>query len=352
MTTTIDFFLKETTLLRAINEVKPVPSWFKDRYFPSDRVTTTDQKKVAIEIYADNEQVAPWVHRTINGKLLERKGGQVKDYEPVPTSPMRITTIEDTLNATVNEAVVGAKSPEQRAKELYAKDVGELNRSIDRLEEIACADVITTGRLVQKGEGVDETIDYWSSFEDADKPYKKLAGTAVWDNAASNPIADLRVAQDWVMDKTGIKPNEATIGASAAQALLDNVKFREALDIKNYRSAEIDIREITYGVSYLGRIIELGLDLYSYKRSVKPNGVERELMPLKSVVLGSTAVPTTLAYAVVTVFDQKALANRSYATTRAPFTKVTEAGTYIGIKSSPLPIVHKPQGFYVLEVLS
>lgn len=343
----------ETTMLQAINLIKPVPSWFKDRYFTN--VDTTDQKKVTIEIYQDNEQVAPWVHQTIGGQLMERKGGQVKEYVPQEVAPMRITTVDDCLTAQANEAIKGAKTPEQRAKDLYAKDMRELYNSIDRREEVSISEILTTGRLTQKGKGVDEVLDFWPQ-DAAEKPYKKLAGTAVWDNAASNPIADLRAAQAWALKKTGVKPTEATLGSAAAQALLDNESFLKKLDIKNYRSAEIDIREITYGVTYLGRVVELALDLYSYDRDVKVDIdgtlTEVALMPSKSVLLGSPNVPTTMVYGVTSVIDKKAEEIKFYSLPRVPFSKLEDAGRYVGIKSKPLPIVHQPQGFYVLEVLA
>lgn len=338
----------ESKLLRAVSEIKPVASWFKDRYFTN--VVTSDQKKVAIEIYEDNEQVAPWVHHSIGGKLLERKGGQIKEYEPKEVAPMRITTVEDALTATVNEAIYGAKSPEQRAKEMHAKDMGELYRSIDRREEVSISEILTTGKLTMKGDGIDEVLDFWST-DAAEKPYKKLTGAALWSAATSDPIKDLRAAQVWSLKKTGVKATEATLGAEAAQALLNNEKFNAKLDVKNYRSAEIDVREITYGVSYLGRIVELALDLYSYDREVKIDNEEVPLMPSKSVLLGSPEVPTTMAYGVTSIVDKKADVVKYYALPRVPFSKLEDAGRYVGIKSKPLPIVHKPQGFYVLEVL-
>lgn len=341
-------YFAESTLLTAISHIKPVPSWFKDRYFT--KVVTSNQKKVAIEVYEDNEQVAPWVHHSIGGKLLERKGGQVVEYEPKEVAPMRITTVEDALTATVSEAIYGAKSPEQRAKEIYAKDLGEMYRSIDRREEVSISEILTTGKLTMKGEGIDEVLDFWATDE-AEKPYKKLVGAALWSAETSDPIADLRAAQTWSLKKTGVKPTEVTFGAEAAQALLNNAKFNAKLDVKNYRSAEIDIREITYGVSYLGRIVELALDLYSYDREVKINGSAVQLMPPKLALLGSPEVPTTMAYGVAAVVDKKADAVKYFALPRVPFSKLEDAGRYVGIKSKPLPIVHKPQGFYVLEVL-
>jgi hypothetical protein len=339
-----------TTMLKAISLVKPVPSWFKDRYFKN--IDTTDQAKVTIEIYQDNEQVAPWVHHSIGGQLLERKGGQVKEYEPKEVAPMRITTVDDCLTASVNEYVTGSKTPEQRAQALYAKDIRELMNSIDRREEVSISEILTQGKLTQKGKGIDEVLDFWSQ-DPSEKPYKKLAGTSVWSNANSNPIADLRAAQAWSLKKTGIKPNEATLGSDAAQALLDNVEFLKKLDIKNYRSAEIDIREITYGVTYLGRVIELGLDLYSYDREVKLDDQEDKvpLMPVNSVLLGSPEVPTTLVYGVTAIIDKTAGTKKFYSLPRVPFSKMEDAGRYVGIKSKPLPIVHQPQAFYVLEVL-
>lgn len=343
----------EATMLKAISLVKPVPSFFKDMFFTN--VETTDQKKVAIEVYTDNEQVAPWVHHSIGGKLLERKGGQVLEYEPREVAPMRITTVEDCLTASPTEAIVGAKTPEQRARELYAKDIRELYNSIDRREEVSISEILVEGKLTIKGEGYDEVLDFWSQ-DAAEKPYKKLGAGATWDSSTSDPVADLRAAQAWSLKKTGVKPTMAILGADASQALLNNESFLKKLDIKNYRSAEIDIREITYGVSYLGRVIELGLDLYSYDRevTVEDNGTQevKQLMPPKKVLLGSPAVRTTLAYGICSVIDKKADEIKWYSMARVPFSKLEDGGRYIGIKSKPLPIVHQPQGFYVLEVLA
>lgn len=343
----------QTTLLKAINEIKPVPSFFKDMFFKN--VETFSTSKVGIEIYQDNEQVAPWVHHSIGGKLLERKGGQVLEYEPREVAPMRITTVEDCLTASPTEGIYGSKTPQQRAQELYAKDMRELYNSIDRREEISISEELLTGKLTIKGDGYDEVLDIWPEAA-GDKPYKKLAGAALWSADTSDAIADLRAAQQFSLIKTGVKPTMAVLGDAAAQALLRNKPFIAKLDVKNYRSAEIDIREITYGVSYLGRIIELGLDLYSYTRSVTTEDVPgtkvtTDLMPTNKVLLGSPEARTTLAYGVCSVIDKRKDEIQFYALPRVPFSKLEDGGRYVGIKSKPLPIVHQPQAFYVLEVL-
>ena len=346
-------YFSQATMLKAINEIKPVPSFFKDMFFKN--VETTDQKKVAIEVYQDNEQVAPWVHHSIGGKLLERKGGQIFEYEPKEVAPMRITTVDDCLTATPTEGIYGAKTPKQRADALYAKDMRELYNSVDRRVEVSIAESLLTGKLTIKGDGYDEVLDYWPA-DLAQQPYKKLAGGALWSAETSDPIADLRAAQQFSLVKTGVKPTMAVLGNDAAQALLSNVKFNAKLDVKNYRSAEIDIREITYGVSYLGRIVELGLDLYSYTRTATTEDVPGEkvvvdLMPAKKVLLGSTEARTTLAYGVCHIIDKRKDEIQFFALPRVPFSKLEDGGRYVGIKSKPLPIVHQPQAFYVLEVL-
>lgn len=349
--------LNNVTLAKSWEQTPVLNTFLKNRYFKD--VKLFDTAKVAVEIKHNGQQVAPWVHHSVGGKLLERQGGQITEYVAPETAPQRITSYDDVMAQGTKELITGAKSPQERANEIAVKDLRELDEAITRREEYSIAEIITTGKLLVKGEGYDDVIEFWPATP-ADKPYKKLAGASLWSAATATIIADVAAAQAWVQEKTGITPTDLILGAAAAQAVIANKELLALLDNKGIQGGSINIEQLPQGASYLGRLPVVNIDLFTYGATMNVQDSDdgtvtvKKLIPDNYAVLASPSNPTVMAYGVVAINDVKAQEVKYLATDRAPNTYLQQknpAGRIIEIKSRPLPIVAAPQAFYVLEVL-
>ena len=54
------------------------------------------------------------------------------------------------------------------------------------------------------------------------------------------------------------------MGKTVAAAFVNHPKVKELLDVKNYNLAVIQPRQLPNGVTYIGTIHEIGLDIYKY----------------------------------------------------------------------------------------
>jgi hypothetical protein len=138
---------------------------------------------------------------------------------------------------------------------------------IVRREELMIAEAMQTGSVTATGYIDDsatqvrtDTIDY--GLENV----INLTGKSQWSNSASNKYADLLRAVTLVR-QAGYNPTVAILGENAWMYLREDDNFMKKLDLRFAQFGEINpqlnIRNGN-GYAYVGRLTELGLDLYTY----------------------------------------------------------------------------------------
>lgn len=343
-------------MLPALRETKPAHTFLKDRYFST--VKTYETAKIDIDIYSGKRRMAPFVHPKIGGKTVERAGFRTDSFEAPELSPDMITTADDILKRSMGEGIYNAKSPDDRAAEQLGNDLAELDDIITRREEWMCAQALFTGQIVIVGDGYDtETIQYWPTVT-ADQPYVELGAGDRWNESTSDPMGDLRSNRTLGIQKSGVNPRDAIAGTDAISALMNNASFTKKLDYRRIDTGAIDPQNLPNGVTYWGFLKDSGIDLWSYDEWYvdDTSGLEVPMVPEKSILLGSSAVRTTMAYGCVTLMRGSGdnAAPEFYAEPRVPDSwtqRKNPAGRIVQIKSRPLPIIHQVQGFRVLKVL-
>jgi hypothetical protein len=107
------------------------------------------------------------------------------------------------------------------------------------------------------------------------------------------------------------------------------------------------------GVTYYGRLLEIGVDIFGYDEwYLDDDGNEQPMVPVKSVLMGSTQAQTSMLYgAIAHVHEEKPA--EIYALPRVPKSWVNEKRTarFLEIASRPLPVPTQIDAFYVATVL-
>lgn len=338
------------SMLRALEQRVPPRQFFLDTFFPSTE--THDTETIDIDIIQGKRRMAPFVNPNLEGKMVERLGYRTRSYKPPTLKPKMVTTAQEIMDRMPGQTIYGGNvTPAQRAAEQLGKDLGELDDMIRRREEWMASQVLTTGQLRVIGEGVDDTIVF--GMKATHLP--SLSGTALWSApTTAKPLDNLRTWKRLVMKDSGISPTDVVMSADAYEAFLacDQITGTSNLfDLLRVSLGQIEPRDLGNGTTYVGRITELGLDLWVHEDwyiSDFDDDVEESMMPAKKVLMGSRTARTTRHYGLIKDLEVNGQLQRFPKT----WTEKDPSKRFLLVQSSPLMALHQVDAFLCAQVLA
>lgn len=341
------------TMMEMVNSEYRARSFLRDRYFSNKKTFNT--ATVDIDIKGPGKRsLAPFVNPRIGGTLDLRNGFKTSTYRPAFIAPYRVCTAEDAMQRLPGEQLYSGRSPNERAAAILAQDLNEMDKEITRTEEVMCAQALTTGKILIKGEGVDEYLDFWKDLSSAEKPTGTVS--TLWTAAGADPLSDLRTACRNIAQKSGLTPVEMIAGSKAIDALLKSLKGdNTALNSRRIDLGQIDPHELEDGVSYVGALRLPNLDIFTYDEYYYDvaTGKEKPMIPEDSVLIACRGVKTTRAYGLVDIINEANNTHQFVEGDRVASSwlqRSNPAGRIVQLKSAPLMIVNEPLGFYILRV--
>lgn len=340
------------TMNRIVLSIPPVHMFFRNTFFKHEDTFST--KAVDIDFVKGSRQVAPYVHPRIGSKTVANKGYTTKSYTPPLVAPDKITTVDDLLTRLPGESLVSGMTPAERAVQKLATDFVELQDMIARREELMCTQAIFTGKIPIIGEGLNEEIDF--EFTNTETI---SAATKKWSNENSDPIADLKRWHKKVQ-KTGFTNCDMCIMADdVATEFIAHPKVQKMLDVRNYQLAVIQPRQLPDGVTYLGSIQELGLDIYTYNEwylddwTTPETPVNNPMVPDGTLALLSSNANYSMLYGAVTKLDD---ASKKFVTVEGKYVPNTwiehkPDRRFLQLSSAPLAVPHAVDSWFVAKVL-
>lgn len=336
------------TMGRVVQKLPPVRTFFRSTFFRHEETFVT--KNVDVDFKKGSRKVAPFVSRLIGGKIVPNTGYETKTYTPPLVAPEKVTTIDDLLQRRPGENIYSGRTPAERAVLKMSEDFVELREQITRREELMCAQAIFTGTIPIIGDGVNEIIDF--SFTNTEKI---TTAAKKWTADASDPIADLKRWHETVQQKGFLNCDICVMGKEVANAFVNHAKVKELLDIKNYNLAVIQPKQLPNGVTYIGTIHELGLDIYKYNEwylddwTAPEKPEEKPLVPNDSLALLSTSAEYSMYYGAITLIDE---ATGNFRTVEGKYVADTwakrkPARRFLSLSSAPLCVPHDVDSWFV-----
>lgn len=343
-----------TTTLQGSEKRMPVTTFLRDTFFPGALSLLTED--VYVDFKKGGQKVAPFIASNVGGLNSGRTGYNTNRYVPPRTAPQRPINPEILKLRQLGENIHSTKTPEERASDIMQKDVGEMDDEITRREELMTSELLTSGKLTIKGYTdeqktiyVDDSLDFGFSNKVI------LTGEAKWNATNSAKYDDLARSCETVM-KSGYNPEYAILGKGAQLQILKDEKFLKLLDITRLSLASIapQLRIADgNGVSYLGRINALGIDLYTYlawywddeTRALKPYFPEN----MVTIAPGSIG---EFKYGAVTQVEEGDKQYHTYEGSRVPkeWTDVNNDVKMCRITSKPLPVPFDIDSWETIEV--
>lgn len=340
------------TMGRIVEKLPPVRTFFRDTFFRREETFNTES--VDVDFVKGTRKVAPYVHRIIGGKTVPNTGYETKTYKPPLVAPDKITTVDDLLKRRPGESLVSGRSPAERAVLKMSDDFRELRDMISRREELMCVQSIFTGKIPIIGEGLNEVIDFEFTNTEVIS-----AATKKWSNAGSDPIGDLKRWHKQVQ-KTGFTNCNACVMADdVATAFVGHEKVQKVLDVRNYNLAVIQPRQLPNGVTYVGTIHELGMDVYTYNEWYLDDWTdpetpeEKPLVPDGMLAMLSTNANYSMYYGAITLIDEGTKEFKTVEGKYVPDTWVKRkpARRFLQLQSAPLSVPHDVDSWFTAKVL-
>ena len=340
------------TMGRVVTKLPPVHTFFRSTFFKNEETFVT--KEVDVDFVKGSRKIAPYVHPVIGGKTVANTGYETKRYTPPMVAPDKVTTVDDLLKRIPGESIVSGRSPAERAVLKMSSDFSELRDMITRREELMCVQSIFMGRIPIIGEGLNEVIDFqFTNREVITTAAKK------WTGKDSDPIADLKRWHKRVQKKGLTNCDMCIMSDDVATVFINHEKVKNLLDIKNYHLAVIQPRQLPGGVTYIGTINELGLDIYTYNEwylddwTDPENATEKPLVPEGELVLISSHANYSMYYGAITSVDENTKAFRTVEGKYVPDTWVKRkpARRFLQLSSAPLSVPHDVDSWFVAKVI-
>ena len=255
MPTTINFF--DNYVLQAlVEEIVPVPSFFKDRYFPTAAEDIFMSDKVLAEYQKGDRKMAPVVAQRVGDIPVERPGYELSELQPAYIALSRELTLDDLKKRGFGEALYHGDTPAQRAAKLQLKDLSDLDKLITRREEWMCVQaMIHNGIEMQemidsKTEGETLTVRYYKGTSD-----HKFTVPTKWNAEGGKAFENIR-AMCALLSNRGLPAADLVLGSDASEFLLSMEQMQRRLD-KNSGiiTGQIEQELSPYaGVVYMGTV--------------------------------------------------------------------------------------------------
>jgi hypothetical protein len=338
------------TLLGAIEKILRPHTFFCSTFFPTFQTFVTEE--VMLDFRKSKRKMAPFVAPRVGGITMERQGYRTDKYTAPKIAPQRAITIDDLVVRGIGENVFSQRTPADRQAELLVRDLSELDDMIARRCEWMCRELMLNGKITMNGfidsqnkNFVEQSLDYGFTNKEV------LSGTDLWSNSGSGKLAQLKEWRLNVIQKSGKAPTMVVMGQSAADAFLADGDVSDKLKQFNSSQFLIQPKIVDDALTYIGRLNELGLDLYTYNDwYIDDDGAEKPMMPVDQVLLARPAIGELL-YGAVTQLDNGQFV--TYEGSRIPKSWADDENEQrmIRLSSRPVPKPEDIDDWFVAKVL-
>lgn len=338
------------TMLRAIEKMMPVHTFFVSTFFPTPETSVTED--VLLDYKKGKRKMAPFVAPRVGGITMDRQGYRTDKYTAPKIAPQRPITVDDLVIRGMGENLFSQRTPAQRQAELLGKDIAEFDTMIVRRLEWMIRELMFTGTITMKG-FIDKTdsnyVEQVLNYQFTNK--ETLAGAAKWDQGTSTKYADLKRWRKEVIKKSGRAPTMVVFGETAGDLFMKDEEILKKVDLKNALLAQINPIVKDDALTYIGRLPELGLDLYTYNEwFLDDAGVEQPMVPDDHVLMARPNIGQVL-YGAITQMENGQFV--TYEGNRIPKSWADEGNDvrWIRLSSRPVPKPEDVDDWYVADVV-
>lgn len=267
-------------MLKAVEQFPRDYSFLYDYCVDSDN--PVEDSEAIYDYRKGSLRMSPIVHDYVGGVLMARDGFDTRKIGFCRLAPERIVTINDISKRSFGENVMGAKTPEQRAKELLARDLTDMKQSNQLRREWMVRQVLLTGKLeifkyTNEGRDKETTMVADYGFTNNFSPDN------AWDTANATIDEDMQEMCDLVYDGGGYI-DRFLMHPNVFAAMKKNSNYIKQFDGLHVNMGEINTRYMTAGIRFVGWNSD-GVEMYTVSgKFVNDNGQHESIIPGGTIV--------------------------------------------------------------------
>ena len=346
------------TMLAAVQEVNPLRTFLRDRYFPTNDSTDIFSTEDVLVEYRDGDKtIAPFVAPRKGGVTVLRKGYHMERYTPPYIAPKRPMTADDLKKKGFGEALFSNLTPAQRQGALMMKDFEEMDAMIARREEAMAAETLLTNGCIMKhiaddkAEGDEMSIQF---FDGAENPATYTADTD-WDEAGADILGDIYTVCEMLASK-GLAHTDLIVAPDVGSAILANEKIQKLLDNRNINIGGIDPAILPAGATKIARLNCNGhvIDVLQYSESyTNDKGENVGFIAKGKAILTAPGCGRTI-YGAVTQVEQADGLFHTYHAKRVPkyYSNAQGNTRELYLTSCPLCIPNNKNAWIVINAIN
>lgn len=315
-------FFDTYTLMAISEEIVPVPSFFRDRYFPTGANDLFASDKALTEYRKGDRKMAAFVEPRVGDIPMERRGYSVREYTPAFIAPSRTLSADELRKRGFGEALYPGMQQSERAARLQLDDMTDMENRISRREEwMAVQTMINNACTMQqyiddKTEGETLYVKFFDTTSDHTYTVSKK-----WNATDGDFFGDVK-NMCRMLSKRGLRAADLILGVDAADAILNIEKVQKLLD-KNSGiiTGKIEMELSPYeGVVLMG-VLNFGgykLNLISVDETYEDDsGTETRYFPATSAMVTAPGCGHFM-YAQITQIDFGATEFATHVARRVP----------------------------------
>lgn len=339
-----DILYGTPTMIAALKELPPRPTFLRDRYFPSAPSDVFGSDKVLMDIKDGSTKIAPVVAPRKKGIVVEREGYVTKELAPPLIAPKRKLTFDDINKRGFGEALFSNLTPQQREAQILANDLVELSSLIDGREEYIAAQA-----LLNNGYTLKQFVDEYgtNNYEEYELMFYTGSNPALftpsnkWDSSTSYDIYGDLVAMCKLLTKRGLPVEDLVMSSDVAEVILNNQSIQKILDNRRINVGDVTPIALPDGAARVAVLNVSGhnINLISYdSQYTDETGTTESYMGEGNVVLTAPGAGRTL-YGAVTQMEQADHAFHTYAGARIPRYMANEEEDVRTLRVSARPLL-------------
>lgn len=259
---------------------------FMNGLFAKDEGTVEDEKAI-FDVRKGTRRMAPMVKPGAGGVIMnDRDSYETKEIEFCCIAPERVVEDDNLKGRMFNEKVLGAMTPEQRAKKIMVKDLSDMLAAIDAREEWMIRQILLTGKLeifTYTNEGRNKKANLIADFNFTNN-FAPASGKE-WDGANADIAGDMEQIYDMVYAGMG-QVEQIVMASDVWAALRNNATFMKTMDLLHADMGEIRTQYRGKGLRFLGYNSD-GVELWASSGTfVDDDGQTKAIIPSGKLIAG------------------------------------------------------------------
>lgn len=256
-----NFNLYSTAVMLKAVEQMPRKYTFLSDMFARDDGLCEDEEAMYDYRRGSELGLAPFVVPGTGGVAINRDTFEMKRVKFSTLAPERVMTLNDVSSRQFGEQIMGAKTPEQRKKEVLARDLRDLKAMVQNSRNWMVRQVLLSGKLeirryTKEGREHEPTMVADFGFQNNYIP------ETPWNQSGAKIHYDMEKAFDIVYDNLG-QVDILVMGGGVFEAMMANSDYCKTLDMDKVFMGEIATHYAGQGVRYRGTNSD-GVKMVSY----------------------------------------------------------------------------------------